>query len=73
MIEKANEAEEVEVGFVHGSFKMYKLRESIAKARAELLLDTVISSYTHIFGTFLFGNHIDYKSSLIKSLIKPRE
>ena len=34
MIEKANEDEEVGVGVVDGLFEMYKLRESIAKARA---------------------------------------
>ena len=40
------------MGFVDGLFEMYKLRESIAKARAELLSESVISSYTHRIGFF---------------------
>ena len=51
---------------------MYKLRCDIAKARAELLADSAMSTYNHKFGTFIFGNHIDYRSSWIESLIEPK-
>ena len=47
------------MGFVDGLFEMPKLRESIAKARAELLLDAFISSYTHKFGTCLFVTNLN--------------
>ena len=60
------------MGFVDGLFEMYKLRCDIAKARAELLADSAVSSYNHKFGTFIFGDHIDYRSSWIESLIEPK-
>ena len=31
-----------------------------------------LSTYNHKYGTFIFGNHIDYRSSLIESLIEPK-
>ena len=31
-----------------------------------------MASYSHKFGTFIFGNHIDYRSSWIESLIEPK-
>ena len=62
-IKLQNEEEEIEVGFVDGLFEMYKLRSDIAKARAELMAEGAF--YNHKFGTFIFGNHIGYKSSLI--------
>ena len=70
--QKTGEEEEVKVGFVDGLFEMYKLRCDIAKARAELLADSAMSTYNHKFGTFIFGNHIDYRSSWIESLIEPK-
>ena len=51
---------------------MYKLRCDIAKARAELLADSAMTTYHHKFGTYIFGNHIDYRSSWIESLIEPK-
>ena len=69
---KQADEQEVKVGFVDGLFEMYKLRCDIAKARAELLADSAMSTYNHKFGTFIFGNHIDYRSSWIESLIEPK-
>ena len=43
------------MGFVDGLFEMYKLREGVAKAQAELISYSVISSYTYKFGTFRNG------------------
>ena len=68
---KANEDEEVEVGFVGGLFELYKLRKT--KAKSELIANSAISTYNHQFGTFIFRNHIDYRSSLIESLIEPKD
>ena len=68
-----NDDEEIEVGFVDGLFEMYKLRVDIAKARAELMSEGALSTYNHKFGTFIFGKHIDYRSSLIESLIEPKK
>ena len=42
-LKQADDEEEVEVGFVGGLFKMYKLRCDIAKASAELLADSTVS------------------------------
>ena len=69
---QANDEEEIEVGFVDGLFKMYKLRCDIEKANAELIAGGVVSTYNHNFGTFIFGNHINYRSSLIESTIEPK-
>ena len=71
-IQQSTEEEEIEVGLVDGLFEMYKLRCDIAKARAELLADSAVSSYNHKFGTFTFGNDIDYRSFWIESLIEPK-
>ena len=71
-IMQANYEEEIEVGFVDGLFEMYKLRCDIEKAKTELIADGLISTYNHNFGTFIFGNHIDYRSSLIESIIEPK-
>ena len=62
-LKQADEEEEVKVGYVDGLCVMYKLRCDIAKARAELLADSAMSAYNHKFGTFILGNHIDYRSS----------
>ena len=51
---------------------MYKLSKEIAKAKSELIAESAISTYNHQFGYFIFGNHIAYISSLIKSLIGPK-
>ena len=67
-IQQSIEEEEIEVVFVDGLFEMYKLRCDIAKARVEHLADSAVSSYNHKFGTFIFRNHIDYRSSWIESL-----
>ena len=60
------------MGFVDGLCEMYKLRVDIAKARDELMSEGALSTYNHKYGTFIFGNHIDYRSSLIESLIEPK-
>ena len=36
------------------------------------MTEGALSTYHHKFGTFIFGNHIDYRSSLIESLIEPK-
>ena len=36
------------------------------------MAEGAMSSYNHKFGTFIFGNHIDYRSSLRESLIEPK-
>ena len=51
---------------------MYKLRGDIAKAKAEVMASGAVSSYNQKFGTFIFGNYIDYRSSWIESLIEPK-
>jgi len=57
----------IEVGFVDGLFEMYKLREAIAKAKAEILSNDLTSSYT--FGTALFTSNITFRSSTIENII----
>ena len=54
---RSDEAEEEagEVSFVGGLFEMYKSREASVKARAEIISESVISSFTHKFAMFLFG------------------
>ena len=42
--------EEIEVGFVDGLFEMYKLRELIAKTKAEIISDGMTSTYKHNSG-----------------------
>ena len=59
----------IEVGFVDGLFEMYKLREAIAKAKAEILSNELMSSYTHRFGTALFTSNITFRSSTIENII----
>ena len=49
-----------------------KMKQNLAKARAELLADSAMSTYNHKFGTFIYGNHIDYRSSWFESLIEPK-
>ena len=63
------ENELIEVGFVDGLFEMYKLREAIAKAKAEILSNELMSSYTHRFGTALFTSNITFRSSSIENII----
>ena len=69
---KGTEEEEVEVGFIDGLFEMYKLGKEIGEANSGLIASSAISTYNHKFGTFIFGNHIDYRSSWIESLIEPK-
>ena len=63
---------DVEEGFVDGHFKLYKLRKETAKARCEIMVDSAVSTYNHKFATHIFGNQMDYRSSLIESLIEPK-
>jgi len=59
----------IEVGFVDDLFEMYKLREAIAKAKAEILSHKLMSSYTHRFCTALFTSNITFRSSSIENII----
>ena len=61
--------EDIEVGFVDGLFEMYKLRELIAKTKAEIISDGMASNYKHKFGTNLFMNNITFRSARIESLM----
>ena len=64
---------EDKVGFVDGLFEMYKLREEIRKARAEIISESVMSSYNHKFGSFLFGTHLHFRSTIIDNAILPKK
>ena len=59
----------IEVGFVDGLFEMYKLRELIAKTKAEIVADGMTESYKHKFGTHLFANNITFRSTRIEYLM----
>ena len=48
---------------------MYKLRELIAKTKADIISDGMTSSYKHKFGTNLFMNNITFRSARIESII----
>ena len=61
--------EDIEVGFVDGLFEMYKLRELIAKTKADIISDGTASSYKHKFGTNLFMNNITFRSARIESIV----
>ena len=67
--DKSDEKEQVEVGFVDGLFEMYKLRSEIAKARADLISNSVLQGYRHKFGTFLFNSFLSFRSTAIDNLI----
>ena len=57
------------MGFVDGLFDMYKLRELIAKTKAEIVADGITDSYKHKFGTHLFANNITFRSTRIEYLL----
>ena len=63
------ENEIIEVGFVDGLFEMYKLRETIAKAKEAIISNKLMSSYNHRFGTALFTSNITFRSSAIENMI----
>ena len=44
----------------------------MAQTRAKIISTSVISCYHHKTGTFLFGSHVDFTSSLIESLEQPK-
>ena len=48
---------------------MYKLRKEIAKAKSQLIADAAISTYNHKIGTFIFRNHIDYKTKRMEASV----
>ena len=60
------------MGFVDGLFELYKLRKEITKARREIIAYSAISTSNQKFGTYIFGSHMDYRSSLNESLIEPK-
>ena len=70
--DKSDEKDEIEVGFVDGLFEMYKLRLEIAKARADLISDSVLPGYRHKFGTFLFNAFLSFRSTAIDNLINEK-
>ena len=73
-VDKSNDDEEtVEVGFVDGLFEMYELREKIHKARSEVIVESIISSYNHKFGSFLLGTHLAFRLSIIEKAILPKK
>jgi len=57
------------VGFVDGLFEMYKVRELIAKTKAEIISDGMASNFKHKFGTNLFTNYITFRSAQIENLV----
>ena len=57
----------LEVGFVDGLMEMYKLRELIAKTKAEIISDASTSTFKHKFGTDLFTSNITFRSSTIEN------
>ena len=71
--EKESSDEAIEVGFVDGLFEIYKLRDEIRKARSEIIAESVISSFNHKFGSFLFGTHLNFRSSVIENSILPKK
>ena len=63
------EFDTIEVGFVDGLLEMYKLRELIAKTKADIVADGMTDSYKHKFGTSIFSNNITFRSSTIENLM----
>ena len=61
--------EELEVGFIDGLFKRYKLRELIAKMKEGIISNGVLSTYKHRFGTSLFTSHRTFRSSTIENIV----
>ena len=61
--------ENIEVGFVDGLMEMYKLREVIAKTKAEIISGGFASTYKHKFGTNLFSSNITFRSSTIENIV----
>ena len=59
--------------FVSCTATKCKLREEIAKARAEKISSSVLTTYGNKFGTFLFDFNIDYRSFFIETLILPNK
>ena len=70
---KQNEVEQIEVGFLDGLFEMYKLRNEIAMARAEIISTSSLQGYRHKFGTFLFNSFISFRSTTIDNLIHDKK
>ena len=52
---------------------MYKLRKEIRKARSEIIAESVISSYNHKFGSFLFGTRLHFRYSVIENASLPKK
>ena len=72
-VKESSNEEAIEVGFVDGLLEMYKLRDEIRKARSEIISESVMSSYNHKFGSFLFGTHLHLRSSTIENAILPKK
>ena len=47
--------------------------EEIRKARSEIISESVISSYKHKFGSFLFRTHLNFRYSVIENTILPKK
>jgi len=52
---------------------MYKFRNEIAKARAEIISTSSPQGYRHKFGTFLFNSFINFRSTTIDNLIHEKK
>ena len=52
---------------------MCKLIEEVRIARAEIISESVMSSYNHKFGSFLFGTHLHFRSTIIENAILPKK
>ena len=60
------EDEKIEMGFFRWAIWNVQTkgwRGEVAKARAEIILLPVLSTYNLKFGTFMFGSHLDYRSA----------
>ena len=62
------EFDDVEVGFVDGLFEMYKIRQLIAKYKAEITANGILKAITHQNGSYLFNSNITFRSSWIERL-----
>ena len=62
---KKDENKQIEVGFVDRLFEMYKLRNEITKARAEIISTSSLQGYRHKFRIFLCNSLISFRSTTI--------
>ena len=58
---------------IKGWNKKSKEIDNKNKARLEIISESVISSYNHKFGSFLFGTQLNFRSSVIENAILPKK